>query len=120
MGTIDPGTDKPYEVEEAGVLLGKNREMGTGLNLTKATVVILCKPIYNSGLFFQIPKRAYRYGQNKKVTFYVLQANTIIEAIVDEKRQKNALFTAETFRKMIKEVNEGDVDRPIDVDLIDE
>ena len=39
-----------YYLEDVDVLLGKNREMGVVLTLTKATVVILMKPAYMSAL----------------------------------------------------------------------
>ena len=116
MATINLDTEKPYEAEEADVLLGKNREMGIALNLTKATIVILCEPIYSSSLVYQISRRAYQYVQTQRVIFYTLQTNTMIEKIVDDKRVENTLFTEETFRAMIKEVDEGNASSPIEID----
>ena len=87
---IDLDTGKRYKPAEADVLLGKGREMGVGLTLTKATIVILCEPTFNAALLYQMPRRAHRYGQKNVVVFYTLIANTMIEKLVDRKREKNA------------------------------
>lgn len=75
--TINPETGVRDPPGEADILIGKDREMGTGLILTRATAIILCEPTFNSSLFYQMPKRAYRYRGKKDVVFYVLSAGLL-------------------------------------------
>lgn len=53
--------------DQPDVLLGLANMMGTGTNLQRATLVILCEPIYNPKIKAQIPKRAHRQGNPNEV-----------------------------------------------------
>ena len=48
----------------------------TGLNLIRATIVIIYKPVYNPTRYKQAPKRAYRLDQKKPVFVYYLHHDT--------------------------------------------
>lgn len=84
--------------DESDCLIGCIGIMGTGLNLTRATVVILCEPIYDPKLYKQAPKRAHRLGQKEEVFLYVLLSNTTIEKYVDERRVSRSGFGADAFK----------------------
>ena len=112
----NPDTGERYYKEDVSVMLGKNREMGTGLTLTKATVIILCEPTYMAALLYQMPRRAWRYGQKKEVTFYTLTAGTMIEKLMMDKATKNSKFTNETLKRLADTIQKGDENRPIEVD----
>ena len=54
-------------------------EMGVGLNLTGADVVIHYDPWWNLAVQNQATDRAHRIGQDKKVTVYQLIAKGSVE-----------------------------------------
>ena len=80
--------------EKVNVLLGKNSEMSVGLMLTLGTVIVLLEPTYVSSLLYQIPRRVWRYGQKKPVTFYILEAPTKIENMMPDKVTKNSIHNS--------------------------
>lgn len=84
--------------DEPDCLIGCIGIMGTGLNLTRATVVILCEPIYDPKLYKQAPKRAHRLGQKEEVFVYLLLSNTTIEKYVDDRRESRSGFGADAFK----------------------
>ena len=65
--------------------------LGTGKNLQRGTIVILCESIYNAKVAKQIPKRCHRQWQNQDV----LHAHTMIELEVDKKRKTKSGITAD-------------------------
>lgn len=89
---------KPLDQDQSDVLLGLVNMMGTGTNLQRATVAILCKPVYDPKIKSQVPKRAHRQGNPNEVWYYVLTSQTMIENLVEEKQAAKAGFTAEAFQ----------------------
>ena len=89
---------QPIEKDKPDVLIGRLRHMGVGLNLTRATVVILCEPIYDPAMYKQAPKRAHRLGQKEEVFAYILFSNTRIEEYVDGQRVSKSGFGVEAFK----------------------
>ena len=84
--------------DQPDTLLGLANTMGTGTNLQRATVVILCEPIYDPKLMSQVPKRAHRQGNSDEVWFYRVTSKTMIENMVEQKQAAKAGFTAEAFQ----------------------
>lgn len=68
---------------------------GTGLNIQKASVVIICEPQLKPSIENQAISRAYRMGQTRNVLVYRLLAeNTIDEKITTLLEQKQEIFDA--------------------------
>ena len=68
---------------------------GTGLNIQKASIVIMCEPQYKPSIENQAIARAYRIGQTSNVTVYrLLGERTIDERILQILKEKQALFDA--------------------------
>lgn len=63
-----------------------------------------------------MPRRAFRYGQKNDLIFYILSAETMIERLVDQKREKNALFTDEALQSIWKQMQSRDTNQPMIVD----
>ena len=83
--------------DQPDTLLGLANTMGTGTNLQRATVVILCEPVYDPKVKAQVPKRAHRQGNLQEVWYYQLTSQTKIEQLVETKEAAKAGFTAEAF-----------------------
>ena len=83
--------------DQPDVLLGLASTLGTGGNLQRATVVILCEPVYDPKVSRQVPKRAHRQGNYNPVHYYLLSSCTSIEALVQDKEARKAGFTADAF-----------------------
>ena len=58
--------------------------MGTGLTLTKGTVIIFLDEPWNKALYDQAVDRAHRIGQQNKITIY----NLITKGTIDERIHK--------------------------------
>ena len=65
--------------------------------MSRATVIILCKSIYDFKLYQQILKQAYQLKQQKKVIFYVLKSNTFIKEHVNKMQVLKTDFATNTF-----------------------
>lgn len=89
--------DKLLDPYQPNVILEVAGIIGQGINLQRATVVILCEPLYNPKLLKQIPKRAHRLGQKEDVDFYILIADIMIEGVVRTKCKAKSGFTADAF-----------------------
>ena len=83
--------------DQPDTLIGLASTMGTGTNLQRATVVILCEPVYDPKIKAQVPKRAHRQGNSCEVWYYILTSKTVIENLVETKEARKAGFTAEAF-----------------------
>ncbi|KAL8833614.1 MAG: hypothetical protein Q9176_007908 [Flavoplaca citrina] len=107
--------------EQPDGLGGTIKTLGTGHNLTRAKLIILMEPIYESYLWTQIPKRAHRYGQKEKVFFYTLSSDTKIEEYVTDRRLRKEGFgerafarLAETLEKMKELASEKEAEKAAD------
>ena len=81
--------------EGGAVLLSQILAGGTGLNIQKASIVIMCEPQYKPSIENQAIARAYRIGQTSNVTVYrLLGERTIDERILQILKEKLALFDA--------------------------
>ena len=89
MKSTDPDTQKAVETIAADVLLKETRK-GEQPRVWRRHRSLLCTSPFISGLFYQIPRRAHRNGQENRVNFYILQANIIIKRSIDDKRQKKS------------------------------
>lgn len=72
--------------------------MNTELNLTQATVIILCKLIYDLKLYKQTSKRTHCLDQKEKIFLYVLFSDTSIEKYVNERRVTRSDFEIDAFK----------------------
>jgi len=70
---------------------------GTGLNLTAADTVIHYDPWWNPAVESQATDRAHRYGQQKSVFVYKLQAAGTVEETIQEMQHKKAGLMAGLF-----------------------
>lgn len=70
---------KKFNADDTEVFLISLKAGGVGLNLTGADVVIHYDPWWNFAVQNQATDRAYRIGQEKKVTVYRLIAKGSIE-----------------------------------------
>ena len=66
---------------EIQVLIGTIGAMGTGLTLTKGTVIIFLDEPWNKALYEQAVDRAHRIGQKNKITIY----NLLTKGTIDER-----------------------------------
>lgn len=80
--------------------------MGTGTNLQRARVVIICDPVYDPKVKAQVPKRAHRQGNPNELWYYVLTSETMIENLMEKKEAAKAEFTAEAFEFTASELLE--------------
>ena len=81
-----------FNTDDTKVFLISLKAGGTGLNLTKADVVIHYDPWWNVSSEMQATDRAHRIGQENKVNVYKLIAkDTIEESIVDLQTSKKKL-----------------------------
>ena len=84
-----------FQRGEAPVFFISLKAGGTGLNLTKADVVIHCDPWWNVAAQNQATDRAHRIGQKNTVNVLRLVArNTIEEKIMELQAKKSALADA--------------------------
>jgi len=99
-GSISPQTrqeiiDDFSEHDGGAALLSQIIAGGTGLNIQKASVIIICEPQYKPSIENQAIARAYRIGQTSNVTVYrLLGEKTIDESILQVLKEKQALFDA--------------------------
>lgn len=83
---------KAFNGDDTPVFLISLKAGGTGLNLTGADVVIHYDPWWNLAVQNQATDRAYRIGQERKVTVYkLIIKNTIEEKIVEMQDAKRKL-----------------------------
>lgn len=76
--------DKFQEDEKYKVILATISKAGTGITLTKASYVIFLDESFTDAQNTQARDRAYRIGQNKKVTVYHLRCADTIDIDVEE------------------------------------
>ena len=78
--------------DETEVFLISLKAGGTGLNLTAADIVIHYDPWWNVAAQNQAPDRAYRIGQEKRVTvFKLIMKDTVEENIIRLQQMKQSL-----------------------------
>ena len=100
-----------FESATEGIFLISIKAGGVGLNLVSAQDVIIYDPWWNPFVEQQAIDRAYRIGQERKVSVYKLvAANTLEEKIVDMQINKE-----ENFDELINGLS---VDKNIDLDKI--
>ncbi|MBR4439505.1 MAG: DEAD/DEAH box helicase [Clostridia bacterium] len=99
-GSISP--EKRQEIiddfsahEGGAVLLSQIIAGGTGLNIQKASIVIMCEPQYKPSTENQAIARAYRIGQTSNVTVYrLLCSKTVDERLLQVLKEKQRVFDA--------------------------
>ncbi|MBQ7580680.1 MAG: DEAD/DEAH box helicase [Clostridia bacterium] len=85
--------DEFSEKDGGAVLMSQIIAGGTGLNIQKASVVIMCEPQYKPSIENQAIARAYRIGQTSNVTVYrLIGEKTVDERILQILKEKQALF----------------------------
>lgn len=77
-----------FQNDETSVFLLSLKAGGLGLNLTKADIVILYDPWWNSAAEEQAMDRSYRMGQEKPVEVYRLIASSSVEEKILELQQR--------------------------------
>ncbi|MGX8678953.1 MAG: SNF2-related protein [Sphaerochaetaceae bacterium] len=77
-----------FQNDETSVFLLSLKAGGLGLNLTKADIVILYDPWWNSAAEEQAMDRSYRMGQEKPVEVYRLIASSSVEEKILELQEK--------------------------------
>ncbi len=77
-----------FQSDDSDVFLISLKAGGTGLNLTKAQVVIHYDPWWNVSAQNQATDRAYRIGQTKNVLVYQLLMKNTIEAKIYEMQKR--------------------------------
>ncbi|MBQ4384258.1 MAG: SWF/SNF helicase family protein, partial [Firmicutes bacterium] len=83
---------RSFYLDETPVFLISLKAGGVGLNLTAADIVILYDPWWNLAAETQATDRAYRIGQQNKVTVYRLIAkDTIEDRILEMQEHKKDL-----------------------------
>jgi hypothetical protein len=80
---------------QAGVFLLSLRAAGTGLNLTKASYVVLYDPWWNPAVEAQAIDRSHRIGQTQTVNAYRLIAPGTVEEKIWELQQQKAKTIAD-------------------------
>lgn len=81
--------------EKASVLCAQIIAGGTGLNIQKASVVIICEPQVKPSIENQAVSRAYRMGQTRNVLLYrLLCENTVDERMYEILKEKQRIFDA--------------------------
>ncbi|TPX58926.1 hypothetical protein SpCBS45565_g07864 [Spizellomyces sp. 'palustris'] len=80
------------EVESVGVLLASVRSAGVGLNLVRASFVIVLEPWWNAPVEHQTIDRVHRLGQTRPVHVkrYIIR-NTVEEQMLRIQEKKNVL-----------------------------
>ena len=99
-GSISP--EKRQEIiddfsthEGGAALLSQIIAGGTGLNIQKASIVIMCEPQYKPSTENQAIARAYRIGQTSNVTVYrLLCSKTVDERLLQVLKEKQQVFDA--------------------------
>lgn len=87
--------DRFSERSGGAVLLAQILAGGTGLNIQKASIVIMCEPQYKPSIENQAIARSYRMGQTNDVTVYrLLSEKTVDERILQVLKEKQAIFDA--------------------------
>ena len=82
-----------FQKGENKIFLISLKAGGVGLNLTAANYVFIMDPWWNPAVENQAIDRAYRIGQNKKVTVYrPLIKGSVEEKILELQLEKKALF----------------------------
>ena len=78
---------------EGGVFLVSLKAGGVGLNLTKASRVVIMDPWWNPAVEQQAIERVYRIGQLKEVTAVrLICSNTVEERMVELQKSKNQMI----------------------------
>lgn len=81
------------------VIIGNIKTIGTGLNITKADVVIFNSPNWNGGEHIQAEGRTWRIGREKEViVYYQIFENTIEERVfnkAESKKENSSIFNGE-------------------------
>ena len=85
-----------FSAHEGGAaLLSQIIAGGTGLNIQKASIVIMCEPQYKPSTENQAIARAYRIGQTSNVTVYrLLCSRTVDERLLQVLKEKQQVFDA--------------------------
>lgn len=94
----NPNTGELLYKDQPDTFIELMEIMETGVNLYRATVIIICESIYDLKLFKQISKRNYRQGNFQEISYYGISAHTIIKKIVDKKRKIKFDFTINVFK----------------------
>lgn len=85
--------------------------MGTALNLTKASVVILMEPIYNSSLLFRYPSKHIGKDRRRRYIFTAFTGIPVSRSFLAD----NVLWSTETLRKEIFGDAKDIADAPVEV-----
>lgn len=97
--------------ERPGVLLAQVDAGGTGLNVTGASVVVLCEPQLKPSTEIQAIARAHRMGQTREVFVHrLVTAESVESRIVDLLRDKQQAFDAYADRSVLAELSPEAVD----------
>ena len=91
----DKSRSKVFKKGENKIFLISLKAGGVGLNLTAANYVFIMDPWWNPAVENQAIDRAYRIGQNKKVTVY----RPLIKGSVEEKNTRAPAREKSTFRR---------------------
>lgn len=104
-----------FSAHEGGAaLLAQITAGGTGLNIQKASVVIMCEPQYKPSTENQAVARAYRIGQTSNVTVYrLICSKTVDERLLQVLKEKQRVFDAYADRSVSGEnslqIKESDI-----------
>ena len=78
------------------------------MNLSRASVMILCEPTYDQKLNDRILKRVHLLDQQRIMIYYIFRNDTVIEELIEQKHKNKFDFEKRLFIKMQKK-NEKNV-----------
>jgi hypothetical protein len=102
-------TLKAFNAEGSGpiVLLLSSAAEGTGLNITGASHLLICEPMWSPGQIEQIIGRIYGMGQDKHVVVYLFWAPL---SLVDVKILDGTIRTAGVQQDLMKAIHRKDTE----------
>ena len=80
-------TEELLHQTQSDVFIKQIKTFKIDLNLFRASVMILYESKYDQKLNDQISKRAYRFDQQRIVTFYIFRSDTVIEKLIKQKHK---------------------------------
>ena len=83
--------------DQFDILFELTNTMNTNTNFQRATMIILCKSMYDSKMKIQIFKRAHRQNNFQKIWYYQFTSQTKIKQLIETKKIAKIDFTIETF-----------------------
>lgn len=75
---------------------------GTGLNITRASHLIICEPPWTPGISIQVEGRVFRLGQTRTVYVYNIFSDTLIDLFLTELLDKKQTVNLKTLEQLVR------------------